>query len=137
MNVFTYGSLMHRSVWDRVVAGVYQARPARVRGFTRFRVINEVYPALLRGDPDSIVEGILYLDVSRADMATLDRFEDEGQAYGRIQVAVDLEGAGLVDAVAYLFLHPDRVDGSGWDPEQFEAEGLEQFLNTYVRDRAP
>jgi hypothetical protein len=128
---------MYRSVWDRVVAGVYLARPALVRGFTRVRVSNEVYPALLRGPAESVVQGVLYLDVAPADVATLDRFEDEGQAYGRIQVSAELEDDSVVDAAAYLFLRPDRADESLWDRERFEAEGLEQFLSTYLRERAP
>ncbi len=137
MHVFTYGSLMYRQVWDRVVAGGYQARAGTVRGFVRVRVNNEAYPALLRGPAQSAVPGVLYLDVSASDLATLDRFEDEGKAYGRIPVSVELDDASALDACAYLFLHPDRVDGSPWEPERFEAEGLQHFVNTYLRDRAP
>lgn len=137
MHVFTYGSLMYRSVWERVVSRSYQSRPARVCGFIRLRVSNEVYPALLRGPADSSVHGMLYLDVSPVDLAALDRFEDEGEMYGRIQVSVELDDGGVVDAAAYLFLHPHRVDGSLWDPARFKAEGLQHFLNTYVRERTP
>ena len=106
-------------------------------GFARVRVSNEVYPALLRGPAPSAVPGVLYLDVSASDLATLDRFEDEGNAYSRIPVSVELDDASALDACAYLFLHSDRVDASPWEPERFEAGGLEHFVNTYVRDRAP
>ena len=44
MHVFTYGSLMYRQVWDRVIAGGYRARVGK-----------EVYPALLRGPAESAV----------------------------------------------------------------------------------
>ncbi len=137
MHVFTFGSLMFRQVWDRVVAGGYQARAGTVRGFVRVRVSNEVYPALLSGTAESAVPGVLYLDVSASDLATLDRFEDEGKAYGRIQVSVQLDDGSVVDAAAYVFLHPDRVESMPWEPERFEREGLQHFIDTYLRDRAP
>ncbi len=81
MNVFTYGSLMYRPVWERVVVGRYGAVEGTLRGYARRRITGEVYPALLRAEPESVVAGILYLDVSPRDLAALDHFEGEGEAY--------------------------------------------------------
>ena len=137
MRVFTYGSLMYRQVWDRVVSGAHEAENGTIRGYARRRILSEVYPALLRGPSESTVRGVLYLDVSASDLAALDRFEGEGDAYLRIQVPVELDDGKLLNAWTYLYLHPERVEGSLWDAERFEAEDLHHFLNTYCRDRAP
>ena len=86
MNVFTYGSLMYPRVWELVVSGHYRSLRGTVRGFERRRISGEVYPALVRGAPESAVEGVLYLDVSAADVAALDRFE--GEPYARVETGV-------------------------------------------------
>lgn len=133
MNVFTYGSLMHRLVWDRVVTGDYPAQPGTIRGFERRRIIGEVYPALVVGPPESEVSGVVYLDVSAADLAALDRFE--GEAYRRIEVPVDTADRPGARAWTYAFVPVDRVDAAAWDPQKFAAEHLDYFLATYCRER--
>ncbi|MFN0181559.1 MAG: gamma-glutamylcyclotransferase family protein [Gemmatimonadales bacterium] len=132
-NVFTYGSLMYRRVWDRVVAGEYPARPGTIRGFERRRIVGEVYPALVPGSPERSVGGVVYLGVSAADLAALDQFE--GEAYRRIEVVVDTgDGSGLA-AWTYAFVAVERVDQTEWDAERFAAEHLDYFLDTYCRER--
>ncbi len=137
MHVFTYGSLMYRAVWERVIPGAHPARGGAIHGYVRRRITNEVYPALVGAGPESTVRGVVYADVSESELATVDRFEDEGELYRRIPVSVALDDGTVLEAWAYVFLHPERVDDSPWDVEQFEAQGLETFLNTYCRDRAP
>ena len=137
MHIFTYGSLMYRAVWQRVVAGDYIAVPARVHGYERRRISGETYPGLVRATPEVAVDGILYRDVSGADVAALDHFEGEGMAYTRIRVPVELSDGALVDAWTYLFLRAALLEECPWEPARFEAEGLERFLATYCRERAP
>jgi gamma-glutamylcyclotransferase (GGCT)/AIG2-like uncharacterized protein YtfP len=137
MNIFTYGSLMYEPVWRRVVAGEYRARTGRVRGFARRRIAGESYPGLTRASADDSVEGVLYLDVSGADVAALDRFEGEGEDYARVPVAVHLAGGASAAACTYLYLHADRLEESPWEPTRFEAEDLPRFLATYCEARAP
>jgi gamma-glutamylcyclotransferase (GGCT)/AIG2-like uncharacterized protein YtfP len=136
MHIFTYGSLMYRPVWERVVAGEYRAEAATVRGFSRRRIRGELYPALVRAAPDAEVAGVLYRDVSAPDVAALDRFEGEGEAYSRILVRIHLAGGGVEQGWSYLYLRRDLVEDSPWDPELFETDGLERFLATYCRERA-
>jgi len=137
MNVFTYGSLMFAPVWRRVVAGEYRSLPAVLRGYARRRIPGESYPALVEAAPESEVRGILYLDVSEADLRTLDRFEDEGSLYARVAVRVETEAGGEREAWSYLYLHPERTSAEAWDPERFEREGMALFLGTYVSRRSP
>jgi len=135
-NVFTYGSLMYPSVWRRVVRGEYRSLRGEVRGYRRVRVAGASYPALIRAEPREVVAGVVYLDVSAADVARLDHFEAEGEAYSRVPVSVELRGGRPVEAWAYLALHPDRVEPAEWDPARFEAEDLARFLTTYCAERA-
>lgn len=137
MHVFTYGSLMYRRVWTRVVPGGHAAHGATIRGFARRRIRNEVYPALVRAPAGSAVRGVLYSAVSASDLALLDRFENEGESYGRIQVPAALDTGELLEAWTYLYLDPARVDDAPWDPNGFEADDLDHFLNTYCRNRLP
>lgn len=132
-NIFTYGSLMHRRVWDRVVAEEYPARPATIRGFERRRIIGEVYPALIPGAPESTVQGVVYLGVSATDLAALDHFE--GDAYRRIEVPIDAADSPGLTAWTYAFGPIDRVDAVAWDAERFAAEHLDYFIDSYCRER--
>lgn len=133
MHVFTYGSLMYPPVWERVVSGRYPGRSGAVRGFARRRVAGEVYPGLIRATPTSAVEGIVYLDVSAADLAALDRFE--GDAYERVLVTVELGGGESVEAWSYLFRDLSRLEEAVWEPARFEGPDLAHFLATYCRER--
>lgn len=133
-HVFTYGSLMFAPVWQRVVRGRYRRAAAGLAGYERHRVRDESYPALLAATSAAEpVSGVVYLDVSRDDLAALDRFE--GDDYQRITVLVTLaagdRAAGLpatLPAEAYLFLPHDRVDRGAWDPVGFEQARLAAFL---------
>ena len=134
MNVFTYGSLMYPRVWERVVSGRYRSVRGTVRGFERRRISGEVYPALVRGAPEGAVEGVLYLEVSEADVAALDRFE--GEPYARVEVVVDGADGSSYPASTYLYLDAARVEEAPWEAGRFEGEDLAYFLDTYCRERA-
>jgi hypothetical protein len=71
--------------------------------------------------------------LSAADLAALDRFEDEGETYRRIRVPVEVDGGERVEAWTYLFLHAGLVLPDPWEPAAFEAGGLRRFLDAYCR----
>lgn len=135
MHIFTYGSLMYAPVWQQVVTGTYESRVGLIRGYARWRIRGELYPALLAAGPESTLHGVLYLNVSPQDVEALDRFEGAGTDYGRIELPAELEGGSVLNAATYLYLHPGRVEAAPWEAEHFEAEGLQRFLNTYCRSR--
>jgi len=76
-NVFVYGSLMFKSVWQYVVRGAYQSTAASVYGFTRYAVKDEAFPAVLKTQPNDQLNGLLYFDVSASDLKKLDDYEGE------------------------------------------------------------
>jgi gamma-glutamylcyclotransferase (GGCT)/AIG2-like uncharacterized protein YtfP len=136
-SVFTYGSLMFEQVWRQVVAGRYDRLPATLQGFRRQRVRGASYPSLRRCEGHA-VGGILYLDVTHADLAALDAFE--GEDYRRIPVQVTADptagtpqAARLLAADAYLFVADAKVEPGEWDAGRFEREQIAAFL----REHAP
>ncbi|HZW22072.1 gamma-glutamylcyclotransferase family protein [Noviherbaspirillum sp.] len=126
-HVFTYGSLMFPEVWQRVVRGGYRSAPARLDGHVRFEIAGETYPGMIvrRG---AAVDGVLYFDVSPADMAALDAFE--GSEYRRDTVKVALASGEQVDAGTYIYLLPQKLSESSWLPEAFQ---MERFIDSYCR----
>jgi len=91
-HVFTYGSLMFPEVWQRVVRGDYRSAPAVLDGHARFALAGETYPGAIARS-GAIVAGIVYFDVSDADVAALDAFE--GSQYRRDRVRIRLDGGAL------------------------------------------
>ncbi len=85
-HVFTYGSLMYPAVWQSLVSGTYQQVPAKLFAFERKQVKGEDYPAIKPAMVSSCVEGVVYLNVSKQDMAILDKFE--GDLYERQKVHI-------------------------------------------------
>ena len=128
MNVFTYGSLMYAGVWLRVVTGTYAQQKGVVRGFQRLRVNNEHYPGLIKGEGD--VAGVVYIDVSAGDMARLDQFE--GELYRRELVEVVVEDESRIQAFVYVIRDEFKgILGDTWSVEEFERQGLAEFVARY------
>lgn len=128
-HVFTYGSLMFPEVWQRVVRGRYRGARARLDGYARFAITGETYPGMVAA-PGASVEGVLYFDVTPADIAALDAFE--GKEYRRDVVRVALESGESVEAGTYIYLLPQKLSGSPWLPEAFQ---MQRFIGSYCREK--
>ncbi|OWW23009.1 gamma-glutamylcyclotransferase family protein [Noviherbaspirillum denitrificans] len=128
-HVFTYGSLMFPAVWQRVVRGDYRSAPARLDGHARFAIAGETYPGMV-ARPGASVDGVLYFDVSPADLAALDAFE--GAEYRRDTVRVTLSTGETIDAGTYIYLLPEKLSGSPWLPEAFQ---MQRFIGSYCREK--
>lgn len=129
MHIFTYGSLMFPEVWQRVVQGRYRFAPAAVDSYARFAIAGETYPGMV-ARAGATVCGVLYFDVDAFDVATLDAFE--GEDYRRETVRVAPDGGGSVEAGAYIYLLPQKLLESPWEPERFQ---MERFIGAYCRDK--
>ena len=128
-HVFTYGSLMFPEVWCRVVRGDYGSAPARLDGHARFEITGETYPGMIPCQ-GSAVDGVLYFDVTPADVAALDAFE--GIEYRRESVSVALASGATVEAGTYIYLLPQKLSKSPWMPEAFQ---MERFIGSYCREK--
>ncbi len=128
-HVFTYGSLMFPQIWQRVVRGTYGSAAARLDGHARFEIAEETYPGVIAQDGASVA-GLLYFDVSAQDVAALDAFE--GTEYRREAVQVTLDSGATVGADTYIYLLPQKLSDSPWQPERFQ---MERFIGSYCRDK--
>lgn len=128
-HVFTYGSLMFAPVWERVVSGRYRSLAAELSGYRRLAIVGESYPGIVDAKPGKVA-GVLYCDVSAADLQALDDFE--GSDYRRCSVAVTMPDGMPILAQTYVYLLPLRLATHDWDPGAFP---LERFMATYCHDR--
>ena len=135
---------MFDAVWTRVVAGRYRSAPGRARGFSRFAVAGESYPAVVRSARGEVI-GRVYLDVAPEDLARLDAFE--GDEYRRARARIELldpgfdplgeapppqQGRGTTTAELYLFLAAARLAPHPWDAQRFGREQIDRFIATYA-----
>lgn len=127
--LFTYGSLMFPEVWKKVVAGRYPSAPAVVQDYARYAVRNATYPGMV-AQPEASVEGVVYFNVSEADIAMLDAFE--GGTYSRINVSARLQSGEMVEVQTYLFLDRAALSEQAWEPAAFQ---MQRFLAAYCADK--
>lgn len=128
-HIFTYGSLMFPQVWERVVRGRYRSARAVLADYARFVIVDETYPGMVAQEGGQ-VEGVVYFDVEREDVAALDAFE--GMDYRRDKVTVTIEAGESIAAHTYIYLLPQRFSGTLWWPEEFQ---MERFIGTYCAAR--
>jgi len=122
---------MFEPVWSRLVQGTYGHREARLYGFARRKVRHDVYPVVFPAERCDGVDGLVYLNVSAADIARLDHFE--GEFYERQMHPVRIENGPDVAAAVYVLKdqYDHLIDSSEWDPQWFATEGLPTFLGQY------
>jgi gamma-glutamylcyclotransferase (GGCT)/AIG2-like uncharacterized protein YtfP len=133
-HVFTYGSLMFREVWKRVVKNDYRSTLGTIHGFRRVRVRGKEHPALVIAKGGAPIEGRIYFDVLDDDLSRLDQFETH--RYARVSIAATIDATPTV-ADAYLALNHDELTNEDWDVAKFEREGLPKFIAGYVARHAP
>lgn len=134
MNIFTYGSLMFGEVWQPLAARACASMKAELAGYVREGVIGEAYPGL-RSETGAVTFGRVYLDVDADTLSRLDAFE--GADYRRTRVVVglrDQRGRQVdIEAEAYVFVDPTRLDGQPWDPDRFERDDAAGFYRAHAR----
>ena len=117
-------------LWAQVVNGVYPCLNAVAKGFQRHAVPGETYPAMVENQGTQ-VQGLLWLDVLQDDVKRLDEFE--GPEYARREISVTLNTSGETMQVdTYIWLNPAVLTDELWSVSQFEAEGLQAFLDRHV-----
>ncbi|MBN1360194.1 MAG: gamma-glutamylcyclotransferase [Sedimentisphaerales bacterium] len=131
VHLFVYGSLMFEEVWSRLVRGSYVKRTARLHGFSRRKVRDDVYPVIFRSHEPDWVDGLVYLHVTDEDIRRLDFFE--GDVYDRQNHTVLVEQAEKIVAAVYVLKddYYHMTDATDWDPAWFAREGLGLFLGRH------
>lgn len=131
-HIFTYGSLMFDPVWSGVVAGDYDRREAVLPGYDRKAVRGEVYPVIVPSCRHSLVRGIVYLDVSAADLVRIDQFE--GEYYFRKSEEVATPDRAIAAAEVYVLKEEYYaiISHRQWDPVRFSTIDMHYFLHKYM-----
>ncbi|KAI1196119.1 AIG2-like protein [Nemania serpens] len=113
-------------------------QPATIHGYARFSVKNCDYPAVIKHDAQSSVDGYLLTLETTSQRRKLDDFE--GEAYKLDSVAVTVHDAGrdnherkdTVEADIYLWAGgTDALTTSPWELKNFEKERLGDWLDLF------
>ena len=102
---------------------VPEVRPAVLRGYRRYRLVDRCYPAVVARGPSDAVCGRLLCNLSDAEVALLNAFEDD--AYDRLFVPVwptDEARPAMVKALAYVRPNDREAElVSSWSLDAFES----------------
>jgi gamma-glutamylcyclotransferase (GGCT)/AIG2-like uncharacterized protein YtfP len=99
-NLFVYGTLLSKEIWESIISGNYSSESAVLKGYARKKVKRKDYPGLIKHD-GSKVEGMIYYDISEEDFRKLDEYE--GEEYVRMKVSAKLTSGKKVECFMYLF----------------------------------
>jgi gamma-glutamylcyclotransferase (GGCT)/AIG2-like uncharacterized protein YtfP len=129
-DLFAYGTLMCDDIMRSVAGCALSHTHAVLRGYRRYAVRGEDYPALVAGG-GGLVEGVLYHDIPDTAWLRLDRFE--GEMYERRFVDVLLTDGRTESVYAYI-IRPEfegRLESTEWDFEAFLRSGKNRFETHY------
>ncbi|MBN1957156.1 MAG: gamma-glutamylcyclotransferase [Desulfuromonadales bacterium] len=129
MDLFTYGTLMDPEIMAHVAGGIFPSHPARLAGFRRRLVRNEVYPAIIP-DVSEDVEGVVYLSLSAEALERLDSFE--GEYYERKTVMAESNGKKMnVETYVLTAEYRHLLSLIPWSLEEFQSAGKGIFARDY------
>ncbi|KAJ8126962.1 hypothetical protein O1611_g6677 [Lasiodiplodia mahajangana] len=141
--IFVYGTLRAFPLlaWaltgdaSSVSAVVKLAQPAKVHGYARYAVKHCDYPAVVKAESQSSVDGYLLTLETTSQRKKLDDFE--AGLYEPAPVdAIILDAGGerleTVEADMYLWVgDPDALTTDPWDFEEFEKNRLGDWLDLF------
>lgn len=114
-------------VMQAVTCQSFQVSEARLYGYERFCLVDEIYPGIVETG-QSFTSGKVYYDVDAISLKRLDYFEDE--IYARQPVELVLPGRSHAAANVYIVpsTQASRVSSQLWSEDYFRATHLETFL---------
>lgn len=122
---------MIEELFNRIVKGKYASVKGYVDGYHRFRVIGEVYPALVSATSGEQVHGLAYLDITEEDMNRLDEFEGDMYRRKTVDMQTELGDVLIVDTYLCISDYHHMVGKSHWEPGDFNAAAKDQFLTNF------
>ena len=119
--LFAYGTLLHDDVVNTLLGRIPHYVIAKAPGWRIVRLPQKVYPGLIPGPGEA--NGKLFTDLTDAEWATLDAFEDPTYALATVRVLAPLE----TDALAYIWRgkHVNQT----WSTMQFGRDELADYLD--------
>ena len=134
--LYAYGTLQVPQIFAQIVGRPLESRPAVLDGFACFRVVDRVYPAIVRA-PGSQVAGVVYAGLDAGDLERLDAYE--GELYERQRLYLSTLG-GPLEAEGYVLRseHQHLLSRDRWDLEVFHRDHLASYLAIVsITSRAP
>jgi gamma-glutamylcyclotransferase (GGCT)/AIG2-like uncharacterized protein YtfP len=141
--LFVYGTLCAKPLLATILTGDRSnteaigklMQPARVSGYQRFAVTHCDYPAVIKADPASSVEGYLLTLETRSQRSKLDNFEGETYKPTQVNVTIrspDGQNNRVVDADIYVWtVDPSALSTDPWDLDDFLKERLNDWLDLF------
>ncbi len=108
-------------------------KPAELKGYSRFSLLNKDYPALIKHDETSTVDGFLLCLQDNSQRRKLDDFEGEIYLVTPIQVTIVGEEGQMVDADTYVWNgEREAVSTDPWDLDTFIRECLDDWIDVFA-----
>ena len=111
-----------------VFSGVALCSPsciaAQAKGWRRGALKGRTYPGAIP-DENGAIDGILWLDVPKAALDRLDKFE--GNEYARIEITIHSSEGRVYRGGLYRWLLPDELEGE-WSVEAFDRSHRGSFV---------
>lgn len=126
-NLFVYGSLLNRKVFQAVTGIVPKYQRAILWNYKRTRLLDRVYPGIVKTS-DCFVAGSLVIDLDPMTVDALDFFEDD--VYARKPVSVSTAEGNTVESFTYV-LSPEYtylIVDEEWVLSEFEKSHLDSYL---------
>jgi gamma-glutamylcyclotransferase (GGCT)/AIG2-like uncharacterized protein YtfP len=122
-DLFVYGTLVLDQVVTTLIDRVPTFEATSARGWRVARLPDRFYPGLVP-DQHGQAPGRVYLDLSPAEWAAIDAFEDPSYALAEIQVASGRR------ALAYVW--PDDALQASWQLDRLSGDELNTYLNRCI-----
>eukprot|EP00798_Chlamydomonas_sp_ICE-L_P021477 gene21477-28451_t len=123
---FVYGSLMAPQVVELLLKRIPPMRPASLKGYTRYCVKNQKYPAIIPGSSSDTVRGEVGPE---SRLSSCDVYEDE--EYYRCSGTPIFEDGSSITADMYVwkeeYMDQLMLD-TPWDFNAFMSQDLEEYL---------
>ncbi len=125
--LFVYGTLVLDDVVSALIDRIPQYQNATAPGWRVVRLPGRVYPGLISGQGEA--NGKVFTDLTDAEWATLDAFEDPAYSLTVVQVLPPLE----MDALAYIW-RGEHVD-QPWSAADLGRDELADYVDRCRRWR--
>ncbi len=125
--LFVYGTLVLDDVVSTLIDRIPHCQEATAPGWRVVRLPERVYPGLVPGQGEA--NGKVFTDLTDAEWATLDAFEDPAYTLAPVQVLPPLE----TGALAYIW-QGEHVD-QPWSTAHFGRDELTDYLDRCRRWR--
>lgn len=119
--LFVYGTLVLDDVVNTLIDRIPHYQDATAPGWRVVRLPQRVYPGLVPGHGEA--NGKVFTDLTHAEWATLEAFEDPAYTLAAVQVLPPLK----TDALAYIW-RSEHVD-QPWSTADFGRDELADYLD--------